>query len=62
LSRVFTALNLLPSTAASAWVKRPSWRHSNTNCATSTAHGRPRRQPKRGIAIDAGGPPTMPIM
>ncbi len=33
LSRVLTALNLLPSTAASAWVKSPIWRHSATKCA-----------------------------
>ncbi len=32
-SRLFTALNLLPSIATLALVKRPSWRQSATNCA-----------------------------
>ena len=31
LSRVFTALNLLPSIAATAWANSSSWRHSATN-------------------------------
>jgi hypothetical protein len=33
LSRVFTALNLLPSTAATAWVKSPISRHSTMKWA-----------------------------
>ena len=31
LSRAFTALNLLPSMAATAWANRPSWRHRAMN-------------------------------
>ena len=40
LSRAFTALNLLPSIAATARVNRSSRRHSTMNCAA----GRPDRR------------------
>src|SRR6476659_6575302 len=33
LSRLFTALNLLPSTATLAFASRPILRHNSTNCA-----------------------------
>src|SRR3546814_13426902 len=45
LSRLLTALNLLPSMATTARVNRSNWRHSTINCAQAA---RIRSEERRG--------------
>ena len=61
LSRVFTALNLLPSIAATAWVNSSSCRHSTTNWRHAARIAGPLSFRKSAMVLKSGRqPPRQP--
>jgi len=54
LSRLFTALNLLPSIAATAWVNRASRRHRTMNCRQTARIASPLSFLKSAIVLKSG--------
>ena len=54
LSRAFTALNLLPSIAATAWVNSSTFRHSSTNCRHAARIAGPLSFRKSAMVLKSG--------
>ena len=54
LSRLLTALNLLPSIATIVRVKRLNWRHSTTNCPQAARIAGPLSRRKSAIVLKSG--------
>src|ERR1700758_2900288 len=54
LSRLFTALNLLPSIATTARVNKPSWRHRTTNWAHTARIAAPLSRRKLAMVLKSG--------
>ena len=54
LSRLLTALNLLPSMATTAWVNSLSPRHSSTNCAQAARIAGPLSRRKSAMVLKSG--------
>src|SRR5712671_503910 len=53
-SRLFTALNLLPSTATLAFASRPILRHNSTNCAQTFLIAEPLSLRKSAMVLLSG--------
>jgi hypothetical protein len=54
LSRLLTALNLLPSIAMTARLNSLNWRHNTTNCAQAARIAGPLSRRKSAIVLKSG--------